>query len=680
VRPCWLPLLLVGCATSEPEGAGRDSDVAEVELAPASRVALRRMNRHELDRTLRDLLGTEQRPGADFPVDDSSHGFDKVAEALTVSPLLIELMEQVANDLAAEIVDKPLDEPIDRAFDAADDEVVACDAQYQGVRGTALVVASGGTVSTAVDIPEPGTYRVSARMWGDQAGPDPVRVRLGVEVEGDTLVDVDGANAGEADWYEVEVELPRGRHVLQAEYVNDYVDQGTGADRNLVIDTLRVQGPTPFVRRVNPAHDRVVSCDVQTVADPRACVDDILAAFVPKAWRRPVSTEERARLMGLYDQVVDDGHPPVWGLEFALRAVFASPDFLFLVEPLPPEDGVQPLDDHALATRLSYLIWSSMPDQTLFDLADAGELNDPEVLTAQVRRMLDDPKARALSEDLAGQWLMIRGVDDASPDAWTYFAFTEDLRASMKTSMETFFHEEIVRGRRPLTDLLDSPYAWLDPSLALAYGAKPGDLEDGSFARFDVGIQGRRGWLTTMGLLMATSYPTRTSPVRRGVWVLDHLLCSEPPAAPAGVEGFPEPTPDAATVRERLEAHRADPNCAACHRIMDPIGLAFEHFDGIGLYRELDAGQPIDATGELPDGTFVDGVVDLADVLVQDPRFGRGAAEKLFTYGLGRGPTEADAPWSDHLHEAYVASGGTLEDLLVAIVTSEPFRTHGGGQ
>ncbi|RME27697.1 MAG: DUF1592 domain-containing protein, partial [Deltaproteobacteria bacterium] len=321
----------------------------------------------------------------------------------------------------------------------------------------------------------------------------------------------------------------------------------------------------------------------------------------------------------------------------------------------------------------SYFLWSSMPDDELFALAADGRLQDDAVIREQVRRLLADPKAEALVDNFAGQWLFLRGIDEKSPDPWAYPEFDEALRASMKEEMRRFFRS-FLHEDRDLHELLLATEGEIDARLAAHYGI------DGvtGWTTVDLSAVERGGLLTQAGLLMVNSYPARTSPVLRGKWVLSNLLCSEPPPPPAGVEGLVEDEADPQTIREQLEQHRADPVCASCHDQMDPLGLGLEHFDGIGAYRVTDNGFPVDASGELPDGTAFYGARELAAVVAADARYPACIVEKLYTYGLGRSPTYTDAPYLERIEAEFADGGYTFEALVTAIALSEPFRMRHG--
>ena len=338
--------------------------------------------------------------------------------------------------------------------------------------------------------------------------------------------------------------------------------------------------------------------------------------------------------------------------------------------------------DLELAARLSYFLWSSTPDELLLDLAEAGELSQPETLEAQVRRMLDDSRSEALTDNFAGQWLYIRAVQDAAPDGATWPDFDAELRDSLQEEMRLFF-ESIARSDRDVRELLTARESWIDGRLAEHYGLEGFQPPaDGSFVEVAFSGEQRGGLATLGGLMTATSYPLRTSPTLRGKWLLGHLLCAEPPAPPPGVEGLPqESETEAETLRERLSQHRADPSCAGCHGSMDELGFALEHFDPVGVWREdYGSGLPVDSTGTLPDGRSFDGALEMSAVIAEDPRFPTCLTRQLTTYALGRGPVPADRDPLVDIEAAFAESGYRFEELIVAIATSELFGSRRGGQ
>jgi hypothetical protein len=421
-----------------------------------------------------------------------------------------------------------------------------------------------------------------------------------------------------------------------------------------------------------PARDTIVFCD----ASQASCRDDVFREFAARAWRRPVTDAEVARLQQLVDVALNEGETFEQGLELALRGMLLSPHFIYRPEldDDPTSSVPHPIDDYELASRLSYFLWSSMPDQILYEAAAAGRLSDEAGLRDEVDRMLQDEKAQALVDNFAGQWLRIRALEDHVPDYQAFPEWDDALKNAMREEARLFF-SEFLRGDAPLSELLLTDFTYLDDRLASHYGlpVQPGPEHqrvtlEASDSRF--------GLLTLGSLLTVTSTPTRTSPVKRGVWILEQLLCSEPPPPPPGVEGLIQDGMASGTLREQLELHRADPSCASCHNLMDPLGLGLESYDGIGAFRTEDQGLPIDASGELVTGEAFDGAREMAALIQTDPRFDVCVVEKLFTYALGRPPDAGEHPFLEEIASA--AAGGDLPELIKLLVTSEPFRTRRG--
>lgn len=427
--------------------------------------------------------------------------------------------------------------------------------------------------------------------------------------------------------------------------------------------------------------ERLVSCDLASQGS--ACAREVLAGFLPRAWRRPVTDAEIERFMGPVDVALGQGEAAEAGLAAALRAVLISPSFLFRVELDASPTDVTPhaLTPHELASRLSYFLWSSMPDAELFALAEAGTLGDPGVLATQVTRMLQDPKADALVQNFAGQWLSLRAVSSAAPDPQTFPEFDDGLRAAMRAESELLFEEVITTGA-PLTTLLVADFTYVSDRLAEHYGlAATGSSEP---VRVSLGDSNpRRGFLSHAGFLTVTSHPRSTSPVNRGKWVMDNLLCQTIPPPPPDVStDLGEELAEDASLRQRLEAHRANPVCNSCHSLMDPIGLGLENFDPIGEYRTAEAsGAAIDASGTLPDGRSFSGAIQLLDLLAADPNFGRCVAKKLFTYALGRPPGGDSTTFDPSTIDALTSSsnaGSSFEALVTTLATSAAFTQRRG--
>lgn len=442
-----------------------------------------------------------------------------------------------------------------------------------------------------------------------------------------------------------------------------HLDMYQRAAEQLVADTL-----------AGGQRKRLVSCS----SVDQACAESSLRSFARSAWRRPVSDAEVAALMTVVQLARDSGDSYEVGLGLALQAVLVSPHFVFRVE---LDQGSEPhaLSAHELAARLSYFLWSTTPDAALSALADDGSLLQPAVLKAQVARMLADDKAKALVENFAGQWLYTRKLDEVQPDSTAFPAFDDALRAAMKRETELLF-EQIAFHGEPADSLLTAHFTYVNDRLAKHYGLPA----VGSSTPVRVQLTGaqRAGFLSHGGILTVTSHPTQTSPVLRGKWVLNELLCQDIPPPPPGVNTKLASAVTGATLRERLSQHASDPQCAACHKLMDPIGFGLENYDAVGAYRTMDGASPVDASGALPDGSHFEGAAALAGLLVEDARFPRCVAQKLFTYALGRAPALNNGAWMDgDVLAALVArfeAGFDFDALITDIITSEPFlRRHG---
>ena len=420
--------------------------------------------------------------------------------------------------------------------------------------------------------------------------------------------------------------------------------------------------------------DSIVFCDPNLAS----CRSDVFRELASRAWRRPASEEEVTRLQSLFDVALNEGEGVEEGLELAIRGILLSPHFIYRPEldDDPLSDQPRTLNDYELASRLSYFLWSSMPDQTLFQAAANGALQGETELRAQVDRMLSDPKAQALVDNFAGQWLRIRSLEDHVPDYATFPRWDGALRDAMGQETKLFFGE-FLSGNVSMDELLLTDFTFLNDRLADHYGL-PFDLGS-QLERVNVGANDQRFGLLTLGsLLTVTSTPIRTSPVKRGVWILEQLLCNEPPPPPPGVEGLPEGDMSSGSLRDRLELHRADPTCASCHNLMDPLGLGLEHYDAIGSYRTEDDGFPVDASGQLIDGQAFTNAREMAALIQEDERFDLCVVEKLFTYALGRPVASTEHPFIEAIAADFAQSGSELPELIKLIVTSEPFRTRRG--
>jgi len=415
-------------------------------------------------------------------------------------------------------------------------------------------------------------------------------------------------------------------------------------------------------------------------APPRTAARKVLAQHATRAFRRPAEAAEVDRLLGLYDQATTRGEPWEGAVRYALKAVLVSPSFLFRVEKDRPTGEAYPIDDFELASRLSYFLWSSMPDEELFRLAVQKKLRDPAVLDAQVRRMLLSPKARALADSFAGQWLRIRELQtSAQPDPKRYPTYTPALRDAMYGEVVEFF-SSVLREDASLLRLLDADYTYANEDLAKHYGLS--GVTGPEFRRVPLPDRQRGGVLTMAGVLTITSYPQRTSPVLRGKWVLEEVLGAEVPPPPPGAGGLPadDAPKEGMSFRQRLQLHREKPQCASCHSRMDPIGFGLENFDAIGRWRKDVGGQPVDAAGELTTGEKFSGPVELKGLIAQRKEdFVRNLTQKMLAYSLGRGLEPYDIPAVRRITAAVAKDDYKSSTLIREIVKSYPFQYRQNG-
>ncbi len=642
---------------------------------------IHRLNRVEYANTLRDLLGidpAEHDLSAALPPDDTGYGFDNNADVLTVSTLHLEGYLSAA----------------ERALDIALGPIVEVSDEVRPVRGLERTVGgspldagghmiwSNGTVEGAFAFPVGGEYEVVVRAWQTRAGDEPARmvVRIGEREVERYWVEAERGEAGE---YRARLRVPQGLRVISAAFVNDYYVKGE-ADRNLAVESIGVAGPVDeaSVERP-PIHRRLFGA---ARGEGAGAAREVLGAFAERAFRRPMREGELDRLAGIYERVRAGGDGHEAGVRVALMGVLTSPAFLYrsVGHPAPDDPAsVYELDGHELASRLSYFLWSSMPDAALMRAAERGALGSEEGLRAQVRWMLADEKSEALVRNFAGQWLQLRNLEQVEIDRERFPLYDDALRDAMIHEVELLFGEA-VRGDASILDLIDARHTYLNGPLARVYGID--EVRGSVFRRYNFPDgSARGGLLTTPAVLTVTSNPTRTSPVKRGLYVLEQFLGTPPPPPPPDIPRLEESGtrlgPDA-SLREQLAAHVADPSCAVCHRRMDPIGLAMENFDAIGVWRERDGGRLIDASGELPGGVAIDGVAGdrgLKGVLMsREDLIVENLTSKMLTYALGRGAEGFDRP-TIHRVATRVREGGYSMPLMVEeIVVSEAFGTCRG--
>jgi hypothetical protein len=643
------------------------------------RVTIRRLNRTEYDNTVRDLLGCDFHPADDFPADDVGYGFDHIGDVLSMPPILLEKYLAAAEHLAekAIYVHRPDKAPWQR-FPAT-----AAGHNGGGQRGSFWGLASEGEVFTDVEFPSPGEYILRGRAFGDQAGNEPARMAFRLDGKQVYRADVTAVES-EPAVYERKLRVGPGKRRFALAFVNDYYrpqdPDPKQRDRNLAIEYLEVQGPLDYTPPELPeSHRNIIFCapEAKDKQDAHRCAMKILKRFASHAFRRAAAPDEVERLAKFVDRAIDEGESFERGIQLAIEAVLVSPHFLFRVE-LEPQgaapQSTHPINEFELATRLSYFLWSSMPDDELFRYAFDGTLRKGDHLALQVRRMLKHPKSRALVDNFAMQWLQVRRLKRATPDTKRFPAFDDDLRQAMLQETELCF-AHVMKEDRSLLEFLDADYTFLNERLARHYGIA--GVTGNEFRLVKLTDPDRGGVLTQASVLTVTSNPTRTSPVKRGKWVLEQLLGTPPPPPPPGAGELRDDEQVALTgsLRQRMEQHRANPACAQCHARMDPLGFGLENFDAIGAWRDRDGNFAIDASGTLPDGSSFKRPSELKAILkVRKDDFARCFTEKMLTYALGRGLEYNDKCLVDEVAAALADDGYKFSTLIQRIVAGDPFQ------
>jgi mono/diheme cytochrome c family protein len=643
--------------------------------------ALHRLNRTEYANAVRDLLGLPVNAASLLPGDDSSEGFDNMASALSVSPALMQAYVSAAGKISRLAVGDPTISPGLTTYQAPR-------GLSQATHREDMPLGTRGGLRIEHVFPLDAEYEFRIGRSGAGFGLAAVGADEAVEI---TLNGERVALAARTPPGGIRLKIPAGPQTIgvaivrqrNARGVDDlYAELATTAG----VQSLGINGPFNATGPGDtPSRRAIFVCRPASPDEEAPCATRILARLAGRAFRRPMPADDPAIdvLMDFYRS----GHELrgfEGGIQYALARVLVDPQFIFRFEREPAnvrEGAAYRIGDIELASRLSFFLWSSIPDEELLSAAAAGRLSDPAVLEAQTRRMLADARAQALIDNLAGQWLLLRQLDEVSPSARE---FDGNLRYAFKRETELLF-ETIVREDRSLLDLIDADYTFVDERLARHYGIP--NIRGSRFRRVTVSGEARRGLLGHGSLLTVTSVGNRTSPVKRGKWILENLLGAPVPLPPPGVEtnlaDKTEPGTAPTSLRQRLELHRSSPSCASCHAIMDPIGFSLEPFDLIGKWRETDGGSPVNATGRLADGTALDGPASLRRALL-DRREAvvATAAEKLLTYALGRKVEPFDMPAIRGIVRGAAPGNYRFSDLTIGIVRSTPFqmKRKGGTQ
>jgi hypothetical protein len=713
-----------------PERAALDAFAGSIEntidraaaAAPnPGRAPLHRMNRVEYENAIRDLLALDVDSSTLLPADDSSHGFDNIAEVLGVSPSLLERYVAAAAKISRLAVGERDAAPAQVTYSVKGDL-----SQNQTLEGMPLGTRGGTTITH--NFPVDGEYQIRlallklsfGQVFGEGAEGEELEVTLnGQRVKLFKLDEVPmffmreskgshPARPQPTDPIEERVKMTpdirleftlkvkAGPQTIGVAFLNkaqaineDLVRRPVSSTYDVFIGMQYGYTTAPHLSRVvitgpynptglgdTPSRRRVFVCRPAAPADEPACAKQIISTLVRRAYRRTPADADIDSLLAFYQEERKKTDNFEAGIEIALRRVLADPEFIFRFE--PPPVGVAPktpyrISDTELASRLSFFLWSSIPDEELLKLAIDGKLRQPAVLERQARRMLADPKSRALVTNFANQWLFLRELKNANPDVTIFPDFDDNLRQAFQRETELLF-ESVIREDRSVLDLLDSNYTFVNERLARHYGIP--NIYGPDFRRVPVPGDARRGLLGHGSLQLVTSNPNRTSPVMRGKWILENLFGTAAPTPPADVPPLEEkPTATAKSVRERIEQHRASPACAGCHKIMDPIGLAMENFDAVGRWRTTDEGVAIDASGQLVDGTALNGPASLRKAMLdRQDVFIAALTEKLMMYGVGRETKYYDMPAVRTVMRDAAKNRYRFSDLILGVVKSAPFQ------
>jgi hypothetical protein len=660
---------------------------------PGRTLAFRRLNRTEYQNAIRDLLALSIDASTMLPTDDSSHGFDNVTVG-DLSPTLLDRYITAAQRISRLAIGNPGRSPGGDTIRIRPDLT-----QEEHVLGLPIGTRGGALISYA--FPQDGDYEIQVRLARDrnehlEGLSEPHELELLLDRERRALFTVKPPKSETdhqtADGHlKARIHATAGPHNLGVTFLKNpsslletkrqpfqsHYNYHRHPRISPAVYQVSITGPYDAKGHGDsPSRQRIFVCEPKESSEEETCARQILSTLARRAYRRPVSDEDLRNPMDLYREARARGDFDA-GIEMALSAVLVNPQFLFRIEPDPP--GVAPnrayrIPDVQLASRLSFFLWSSIPDDELLDLAERGELSKPEVLERQALRMLADPRSQNLVSNFAGQWLHLRNLDSITPELRLFPDFDDNLRQAFRQETELLF-ADVIREDRSVLDLLKSDHTFLNERLAKHYGIP--HVYGSHFRRVELADDSMRGGLLRQGsVLTVSSYATRTSPVIRGKWILENILGTPPPPPPANVPALKDNTISSSlSVRERLAQHRANVACAGCHKLMDPIGFSLENFDAVGRWREIEEGRPIDSTGGLPDGSQFVGVTGLEKALLKRPELFVGTlTEKLLTFALGRGVEPFDAPAIRRIVHNARARDYRLSSLIVGIVTSTPFQ------
>ena len=712
-----------------PDEAGYDAFVhyLETELDRMARAnpdpgrpVIHRLNRTEYENAVRDLLAVEIDGAALLPADDAGQGFDNIAEILSVSPLLVERYIAVARKVSLLAIGDPDTRPYTESYSISrrlvQDDRVSEDLPF-GTRGGTVIrhhfpldgeyvvkvrlqrnndnYIRGLNEPHQLDVRLAGKLLQSFRVGGEHKGrSSPVYSFINKDYVGDPQQEIYEFRADEG--LEVRFTAQAGTQAVEVAFLEERTEpEGERMPLQVYDELLSYKGGEPAVDNVSISgpynakglgntlsRQKIFTC-TPAGADSNsetACAKEILSKLARRAFRRPVTESDVQTLLKFYELGRRQGGFE-GGIGTAVRGILVSPEFLFRVErdPVPP-GGIKPgtpyrVSDLELASRLSFFLWSSIPDEELLRVAEQGKLRDHAVLEAQVKRMLADPRSETLVQNFVSQWLGLKRLEAMSPDPVAFPDFDENLREALEQE-SILFGESIARENRSILDYFRADYTFLNERLARHYGIP--NIYGSAMRRVELTEESRRGLLGQGSVLAVTSYANRTAPTLRGKWVLENILGTPPPAPPANVPSLTEQAKGSArvlTMRERMEQHRANPACAVCHKVMDPLGFALENFDAIGRWRDVEGSTPIDSSRVLPNGSAFEGPVELRKILLEQRElFARNLTGKLLMYALGRSLEPYDQPVVRQILQEAAGGDYRWSDLIAGIVKSMPFQ------
>lgn len=680
-----------------------DTIDANSEILPG-RAGMHRLNRTEYQNAIHDLLALQIDAGNFFPADDSSRGFDNQAGALTLSPALLEAYLTTAMKISRLAIG--VDEtPSQKLYRAAEDSN-----QNYHIEGLPFGTRGGMKFSHNFPVDGEYTFKIYPITLGNMGSDRPFGniggEKLQVLIDGELVKVFDwdeefsgGGDGTQRPTLDLRVPVPAGTHEIGVTFVATNYAPGLDMNNDFELSTIETGGLPGFtwhphvgsVRVDGPynasgvsstaSREAIFSCYPESEAQETGCAREIVTHLSELAFRGKGSESDVEELMGFYEQGREEGGFEE-GVALALQRILSDPKFIYRMEHEPEGlavGDVYAVSDLDLASRLSFFLWSSIPDRELLDIARDGRLSDPDVLDQQVRRMLEDPRAEALTRNFAGQWLALRNLESHAPVTLDFPDFDNRLREAFRRETELLF-DALIRDNRPMTELLSADYTFVNERLALHYGIEGIRGERYRRVPLEGDLSIRRGILGNGSMLTVTSQPGRTSPVMRGYWVLGNLIGVEPPPPPPDVPELEGSSGDNAgnqhvpSLREQLEEHRSNPGCMGCHKLMDPIGFALESFDAVGKYREFDNGNPIDTSDVMYDGTPIEGAADLQDFLVRyEDSITRNITQRMLTYALGRGMDSEDMPLVREVQYEAAKDDYRFHSMISAIVTSRAF-------